>query len=181
MKHIRALIVILVACMGLPPFTAAGPAENPTDSQPQLLHPVPGVVPAPEFRLQDMDGNWHRLSDYRGKVVVINFWATWCPPCREEMPAMQRAWLKFENKNIVMLAINVGEDEDTIFNFTASYPVEFPLLLDTDSAVINAWPVRGLPTTFVIDPQGTIAYQAIGSREWDDPHILKTLKALRMH
>lgn len=134
---------------------------------------------APEFVLRDLDGNQHRLSDYRGQVVIINFWATWCPPCREEMPSMQCAWESLKNDGIHMLAINVGEDEDTIFQFTANYPVDFPLLMDSDSGVINQWPVRGLPTTFVVDPKGRISYRAIGGREWDDPALLSLVRALK--
>lgn len=134
---------------------------------------------APDFVLSDLDGNQHRLSDYQGQVVIINFWATWCPPCREEMPSMQRAWEQLEKDGILMLGIDVGEDEDTIFQFTANYPVEFPLLMDSDSSVINQWPVRGLPTTFVVDPKGRIVYRAIGGREWDDPALLSLVRALK--
>ena len=76
-------------------------------------------------------------------------------------------------------AVNVGEDEDTIFQFTANYPVTFPLLMDRDSKVVEAWPIRGLPTTFVIDPSGRLAYRAIGGREWDDPELLDQVRALR--
>ena len=96
------------------------------------LTKLPDAPQAPDFLLTDLDGNHHRLSDYRGQVVVINFWATWCPPCRAEMPSMQRAWELFEKEGILMLGIDVGEDEDTIFQFTANYPVEFPLLMDSD-------------------------------------------------
>ena len=78
-----------------------------------------------------------------------------------------------------MLGINVGENEDTIFQFTADYPVDFPLLMDIDSAVTGEWPVRGLPTTYVVDPDGRLVYQAIGSREWDDPDLLDKVRALR--
>ena len=134
---------------------------------------------APDFSLPDMDGAVYRLSDYRGQVVIVNFWATWCPPCREEMPSMQRAWEQLQGEGILMLGINVGEDEDTIFPFTADYPVDFPLLLDRESAVTGQWPVRGLPTTFVVDPAGRIVYRAIGSREWDDPALLALVRALR--
>ena len=79
----------------------------------------------------------------------------------------------------MMLAINVGEAEDTIFQFTANYPVEFPLLMDLDSKVTGEWPVRGLPTTFVVDPRGRLVYRAIGGREWDDPELLEPVRALR--
>ena len=143
------------------------------------LTPLPDLKPAPDFSLTDLDGDTHRLSSYLGKVVIINFWATWCPPCRAEMPSMQRAWETIQPEGMIMLGINVGEDEDTIFAFTANYPVEFPLLLDQDSTTVANWPVRGLPTTYVIDPQGRIAYQAVGGREWDDPEILSQLRALQ--
>jgi peroxiredoxin len=92
---------------------------------------------------------------------------------------MQRAWETIEREGIAMLAVNVGEDEDTIFAFTANYPVEFPLLMDRDSKVVQQWPVRGLPTTFVVDPQGRLAYRAIGGREWDDPQLLDQVRALK--
>ena len=92
---------------------------------------------------------------------------------------MQRAYEKLREEGIQMLAINVGEDEDTIFAFSANYPVEFPLLLDLDSATIQSWPVRGLPTTFVVDPHGRLAYRAIGGREWDDPDLLASVRALK--
>jgi len=143
------------------------------------LTPLPQRPPAPDFELPDIDGALHRLSDYRGKVVIINFWATWCPPCRAEMPSMERAWAKLRDEDIAMLAVNVGEDEDTIFQFTANYPVTFPMLLDLDSEVIQAWPVKGLPTTFVADPKGRLAYRAIGGREWDDPELLELVRALK--
>ena len=119
------------------------------------------------------------MRDYLGRVVIVNFWATWCPPCREEMPSMQRAYEQLRGEGIEMLAINIGEDEDTLFAFTADYPVEFPLLLDLDSATIQSWPVKGLPTTFVVDPQGRLAYRAIGGRAWDDADLLATLRALK--
>ncbi len=142
------------------------------------LTEVPGHPQAPDFTLQDIDGNIHRLADYRGKALIVNFWATWCPPCRAEMPSMERAWKKERSNGIVILAINVGEDEDTIFQFTADYPVTFPLLMDQDSEVVGPWGVRGLPTTYVVDPAGRIVYRAIGGREWDDPELLDKVRAL---
>jgi len=158
-------------------FGAMNPALSQTPGR--GLTPLPDKAPAPDFALYDLDGGMHRLSSYRGKVVIINFWATWCPPCREEMPSMQRAWEQLREEGIGMLAINVGEDEDVVFQFTANYPVEFPLLLDQDSSVIAAWPVRGLPTTFVVDPGGRLAYRAIGGREWDDAELLTRIRELK--
>jgi len=167
----RLYLVLVVASMCLGQTSTA-------DEGLSTLHPVAGSPPAPQFSLQDIDGETHRLSDYRGKVVIVNFWATWCPPCREEMPSMQRAWKRLQDDDVVILAIDVGEDEDTIFTFTADYPVDFPLLMDSDSRVTGEWPVRGLPTSFVIDPEGRIAYRAIGTRDWEHPALLEVLTSL---
>ena len=145
----------------------------------QSLTPITGNVPAPDFELLDTNGKTHRLSDYRGRPVIINFWTTWCPPCREELPSMNRAWKQLEKEGIAMLAINMGEDEDTIFVFSADYPTDFPILMDQSGEVIASWPVKGLPTTYVIAPDGNIAYRAIGSREWDDKDLLDTIRALK--
>ena len=145
----------------------------------ETLTPIDNKVPAPDFALQDTAGKLHRLSDYRGKPVIVNFRATWCPPCREELPSMNRAWHQLEQEGIAMLAINMGEDEDTIFIFSADYPTDFPILMDKAGEVIEQWPVRGLPTTYVIAPDGTIAYRAIGSREWDHKGLLDKVRALK--
>jgi len=145
----------------------------------QTLTPLPGNVPAPDFTLPDTDGKLHRLSDYAGKTVIINFWATWCPPCREEIPSMNRAWQQLRKEEVVLLAINVGEDEDTIFVFSADYPADFPLLMDQSGEVIAQWPVKGMPTTYVIAPDGSLAYRAIGGRAWDDNTLLDAVRALQ--
>ena len=144
-----------------------------------VLHPVEGQPMAADFTLNDIDDNVHRLSDYRGKVVIVNFWATWCPPCRFELPSMERLWQAVQNKDVVMLAINIGEDADTIFTFTTDYPVTFPLLMDLDSSVLQQYPVLGVPTSFVIDPTGRIIYRAVGSREWDDEAIIQQILSLK--
>lgn len=92
---------------------------------------------------------------------------------------MQRAWEQLREEGIMMLAIDVGEDEDAIFDFIASYPVEFPILLDTESSVSEAWEVKGLPTTFVIDQWGRKVYRAVGGREWDAPELLQKVRELK--
>ena len=167
-------ILLLVVSLGLAPAAVVAAEKSG-----QVLTPVADRPPAPELDLHDMDGDRHRMSDYLGRVVIVNFWATWCPPCREEMPSMQRAYEQLREEGIEILAINIGEDEDTLSAFTADHPVEFPLLLDLDSATIQRWPVKGLPTTFVVDPEGRLAYRAIGERAWDDSDLLATLRALR--
>lgn len=151
-------------------------AETRNQTLPELTEPFN----APNFTLQGEEGKTYRLKDYRGKVVILNFWATWCPPCREEMPSMERAWKKVKDDNdIAILAINVGEDADTIFEFMGHYPVTFPLLMDIDGNVVKQYPVRGLPTTYIIDPAGMVTHRAVGSREWDAPALLQQLKDLK--
>jgi len=145
----------------------------------QLITLMADKKTAVNFKLKDMDGNYHQLSDYKGKPVIINFWATWCPPCRDELPSMNRGWDKIKSEGIAMIAINVGEDEDTIFTFTGDYPVNFTILLDETGEIINQWPVKGLPTTFVIDPDGHIVYRAIGGREWDSDKLLNLVRSLK--
>jgi peroxiredoxin len=150
-------------------------AETKTE---QTLPGVKKVFAAPDFELRDVDGKLHRLADYRGKVVILNFWATWCPPCRYEMPSMERARKKIEGENMVILAVDVGEDEDTIFSFIANYEVHFPLLMDQEAKTIKSYPVIGLPTTYIIDPQGNVTHRVVGSREWDDDALLDKLRQL---
>lgn len=173
MKFTKLMAVALFGCH------LAGAYAAPAAETPAL--PVPDAadrIPAPAFEMPDMDGKKHTLQDFAGKVVVLNFWATWCPPCREEMPSMERARQALKDDPVELVAVNVGEDVDTIFTFTADYPVEFLILLDQDAKVIEDYPVTGLPTTYVIDPQGRIVYRAVGSREWDDPAILQALRDL---
>ena len=146
----------------------------------QTLSPLAEKLPARDFSLKDMDEKIYRLADLRGKVVLINFWATWCPPCRKELPSMERLWQQFSKEDFMVLAINVGEDADTIFAFTGTLEpaLGFPLLLDRDSAVLKAWPVRGLPTTFVLDREGRVVYRAVGGREFDNPELVAQLRGL---
>lgn len=145
----------------------------------EILTPLPNKPEAPEFLLRDMNEKIKELDDYRGKPIIINFWATWCPPCRDELPSMNRAWWEIKDEGIQMLAINIGEDEEAISSFTKNYPIDFTILLDESSEEISNWSIRGLPTTFVLDPQGHVIYRAVGGREWDNKKILDMVRALK--
>lgn len=163
-------IVVLAAMFGVSGLLMAGE---------QNLQRLDKPFAAPDFTTQSEDGKTYTLSDFRGKYVVLNFWATWCPPCREELPSMERMWKKVQkdNDNIVLLAVNVGEDADTIFEFTGNYPMSFPALLDRNGKIIDSYPVRGLPTTYIINPDGMVTRRAVGGREWDDDALIaKILK-----
>ncbi len=144
-----------------------------------LLQQVPGMPAAPDFTLPDLDGKDVRFSDHKGKVVLVNFWATWCPPCREEIPSMERAWAKLKEGRVAMLAVHVGGDSDKIWSFLTEFNVTFPVLIDKSSGVSKAWQTVGLPTTYVADGQGRKALRAIGGREWDHPDLVASILALK--
>jgi peroxiredoxin len=133
---------------------------------------------AKEFQLNDLTGKQHQLNKMRGKVVIINFWATWCIPCRTEMPSMNRAWKALSDKDVVMLAINFGESKKAVSDFVKAVPIDFPVLLDETNTVSSDWNVTGMPTTMVIDQQGNIVDRIVGPKEWDSPQILKAIEEL---
>ena len=184
-KKIIILSLLIIAAISLffflqPATEQTGTtAQTSNDDSPSLLTTLNPATPAPDFTLTDMDGETHTLASYQGKPVIINFWATWCPPCRAELPSMNRAWKKIKDEGIEMLAVNVGESEDTIFAFMGDYPIDFTVLLDESGEIINNWPIRGLPTTFVLDKQGNLVYRAIGGREWDSDELLNIVRQLK--
>jgi thiol-disulfide isomerase/thioredoxin len=143
-----------------------------------LTHRSP--QPAPALQLKDLDGRQQDLAQRKGKVVLVNFWATWCPPCRREMPSMERLLQALKGEAFEVLAVDVGEDADTIDAFTSQFDARptFPILLDTRSHTLQAWKVAGLPTTFLIDRQGRIVASAIGGREFDHPEIVQAIREL---
>lgn len=164
------LAATVIACLSLP-----ARAELT-----ETLIPVTDRPAAPAFTLPDTDGNEVSLIDLRGKVIVLSFWATWCPPCREEMPSMQSMWQRLRGDDFELLAVNVGEDEDQVFAFRYEFEqaLEFPIVLDEHSKVVSEYPVRGLPTTFVIDKHGRIAYRAVGGHDWSADSIIDTVGSL---
>jgi len=151
--------------------------------QPELSYNLTKVttsIKASQFELQNMDEEKIKLSDYLGKVVMINFWATWCPPCIREMPSMERLYRKLEGENFTVLAVNQMENEDDVFAFTGQLEIDptFPILFDKESGVSRAYRVRGLPTTYLVDKKGYIRYRAVGGRLFDHEEVMKTIKGL---
>jgi len=133
---------------------------------------------APDFTLHDVDGEKFELEVTRGRWVFLHFWASWCGPCREEMPAIQKLADAVKSEKFQIVMINTAEDEDTIFEFLAAIDVELNSLMDVDGMVTEAWKPRGLPTTFLISPKGQIRYQAIGGRDWGNTEYIDFIKHL---
>ncbi len=124
--------------------------------------------PAPDFSLNDLQGQHRRLSEFRGKVVFLNVWATWCPPCRLEMPSMEHLYRRLKDRDFVMLA--VSEDEDgvpPVQKFVDQMGITFPVLVDPEGVVPGRYGVTGYPETFIIDRQGRVIQHTIGPEEWD--------------
>lgn len=157
-------------------LSLAALAAAPAWSQGGGMTPVPGLPKAPPLALTDMDDKPVDLGSYKGWVVLVNFWASWCPPCRKEFPSLGRLRKRLGAEDFEVLAVNVGEDPDTAFSFAGH--TSFPILFDRQSSAMARWPVKGLPTSFLIDRQGRLALQAVGGREFDDPAIISAIREL---
>jgi peroxiredoxin len=177
-RQLRRLSSLLLWAM----LSVAGTASA-APPLPEMSHTLTILKPAKaakNFTLPDLDGKPHRLSDLRGKVVLVNFWATWCPPCRREMPSMERLSQRLKDQPFVILGVNQQEDPEQVFVFTAQVDPSpnFPILFDRNSKVANAWGVLGLPASFIVDKQGRVVYRAMGGREFDHPEIERTIRKL---
>jgi len=138
---------------------------------------VPSKPLAADFTLRDLDGKDHKLSDYRGKVVFLNFWATWCPPCRTEIPSMERLNEVLGSKDFVMLAINTDENVKDLEAFVKEKAHNFTVLSDADGKIQKLYNVFKFPETFVIDQQGNIVEHIVGARDWSSTEVLKFFNA----
>ena len=159
-------VVLLIA-------SGVSPAEEADDLTPFSIE---GALP--DFTLLDNKGSEIRLSDYRGQVVLVTFWALWCPQCLWEMPSLERLWQGLQREGLMLLAVNVGEDAATVAVFNDNNNLSFPVLLDSDLAVYTAWPLLGLPTSFLLDRNGKPAYRAVGALDWQDPGVVAIVRDL---
>ena len=159
--RVTPLIILVLALI----VTGCQPSsEPPEDTNPTASEKGTQIGNlAPDFELQDLDGKTISLSGLRGKPVLLNFWATWCSPCRYEMPYLQEIYDEWSEKELVVLAIDVGESSSQAKTFLQSYGFSFTVLLDTNGSVADKYGIRGIPTTFLIDKDGIIQGIKIGA------------------
>ncbi|MFB6345899.1 MAG: TlpA family protein disulfide reductase [bacterium] len=136
----------------------------------QKLRFIKGKLPgsAPDFTGTTLAGTSVRLHSLKGNWVLINFWATWCPSCRQEMPSLQRLWSTFRERNFVLIGINVQESRNTARQFANTYDIQFPVIADRNGRIADKYRVTGIPETVLIDPSGHVLGKAIGYRHWDN-------------
>lgn len=146
-------------------------------AQAQELKPYAGGA-TPALQLKDLQGKTHALADYRGQVVMVQFWATYCAPCIKEMPSMQRMQGKLAGRPFKILAVNMGESESEVRAFLKKVNVDFTILMDGEGEALAAWKVFVAPSTFIVDPEGRIRYTLQGGAEWDAPEYVSKITAL---
>ncbi|MEE4262019.1 MAG: TlpA disulfide reductase family protein [Desulfobacteraceae bacterium] len=136
-------------------------------------------LPAPDFTLPGLDGQMVRLADYRGKVVLLNIWATWCPPCVEEMPSMEKLYQTFKAEGFEILAVSMDESgAQAVRPFMKKLRLSFPALTDTQGALKSLYQTTGVPESFIIDKDGVIVEKIIGPRDWASPGAIFSFRNL---
>ena len=175
---------IVILLIGSMPMFAADEAkagdEAPNSVQESLMQLGFQVfrepVVAPDFTLKNLAGEDITLSDLKGKTVLVNFWATWCPPCRAEMPSMETMYGEFAGEEFEILAVDLQESEKTVRKFVEDKEYTFPILLDTNGRVGSLYGARSIPTTYLIDADGFAVGFIVGSREWDEEDVYEVLR-----
>jgi len=136
------------------------------------------ALPGPELKAHDLSGATRTLADYRGKVVLLNFWATWCPPCLREMPSLERLRIRMAGQALEIVAISSAETPEEVKAYLSKMKLGFPILLDSDSSNTRRWKVFALPTTFVLDAEGRIRHVLTGPTEWDEGEALAVIDGM---
>jgi thiol-disulfide isomerase/thioredoxin len=150
------------------------PRQQPRDLG---IQPLPSTRAHP-FRLSSLDGREISLADLRGKVVFLNFWATWCEPCKVEMPHMEKLLHRLAGKGLAIVAVDLKEDQEQVAQYALEQRLTFPILLDRSGIVGSRYDVRQIPTTFLIDREGKFIGKAIGPRDWSDSTAIRYFDGL---
>ena len=167
-------ILILILCLGI----SAGAQANDLFSKIDIK-PIKDKRKIPNITLESLTGGKVELKNFKGKVIFLNFWATWCGPCKEEMPSMEALQLQFKDKDFLFLTISVDyEGAKPVRDFIAKHRYTFPVLIDQKGETLDLFDVKGIPTTFIIDKQGTLLGIAIGPRNWKSPEVITLLNQL---
>ncbi len=147
--------------------------------QKQKFEPVVAGSKVIDFTLPDLDGNSHKLSEYGGKVIFLNFWATWCKPCAEEMPSMQTIYEQLDRSKFEIVAVSVdSEGPDTVREFTEANGITFPVLHDRSGKIKETYKTTGVPETFIVDQNGVVAEKVWGPKDWAEPDSLRVINDL---
>ena len=168
------ILFVLIACVLLIVFIRE--ERNSTLKTTKSLQPG---LEVPNFAFPDLNGKEVSLSDQRGKVVLVNVWATWCPPCRREMPSMQRLYEKFKGKNFEILAVSIdSEGRAAVEPFMRKMNLTFPALLDPGETIRPLYGITGVPESFIIDQQGILVEKIIGPINWATPEVFRFIQDL---
>ncbi len=154
-------------------------APAPAAAERGELRPLKGAMTAADFAVGDLDGKPVRFAALRGRVVLLNFWATWCPPCRKEMPSMERLYQAYKDKGLVVVALSQDQaSAQTVKAFTDALKLGFPVWHDRDGLVGRQYGIPGVPTTFLIGRDGRIAYRVLGEYDWDGDEAHRAVERL---
>ena len=178
-RQLRLLLLIVTALCLPPGLTAQTKPSNPTD---ELLKSIgiakPAMSKAPDFTLRDIGGGTVSLASYRGGLVLLNFWATWCGPCRDEMPSMENLSRNFGGQGLSLLAINQKESAAQVTSYMKTHGLNFPTPLDSDGRVSAAYRVFGIPVTYLIDGNGNALGMTSGARDWATRDVVQVFRKL---
>jgi thiol-disulfide isomerase/thioredoxin len=134
----------------------------------------------PALTLKDLAGRPHALADYRGQVLLVNFWATWCEPCKDEMPSLQRLKERLASLPLAVLTVNFGESSQKAGEFARQMGLDLPVLLDPGQQAARAWRVRLLPTSYLVDADGRVRYSIVGELDWASEAVVSAVQRLRL-
>jgi peroxiredoxin len=173
---LRSLSAVLIVFVSLS-FTTEG-QEDDLFSKIMII-PIKGDKRAPDFSLKDLNGNKVGIKQFKGKIILLNFWATWCAPCKEEMSSLEVLHQQFKGKNFVLLTISVDyAGVKSVQEFMKKHCYTFPVLFDSKSEALNLFGVNKIPMTFIIDKKGKMIGRAIGPRDWKSPEVVTLINRL---
>lgn len=166
LRLLTILVVFIVAVFLIVLFS------EERDSTVTTTRPIQLGLEAPNFTFPDLNGQRVTLFDHRGKVVLVNIWATWCPPCRQEMPSMQRLYEKFRGKNLEILAVSIDSNgREAVDPFMRKIDLTFPVLLDPKETIKPLYGITGVPESFIVDKEGILVKKIIGPIDWATPEV----------